>query len=35
VVETIDIDLPRPRRRGDHAVADLAARALRALGVDA
>jgi len=35
VVETIDVDLPRPRRRGDHAVADLAARALRALGVDA
>ncbi len=35
VVETIDVDLPRPRRRSDHAVVDLAARALRALGVDA
>ncbi len=35
VVETIDVDLPRPRRRGDHAVVDLAGRALRALGVDA
>ena len=27
------VGLPRPRRRGDHAVADLTARALRALGV--
>ncbi|MEA2123938.1 MAG: hypothetical protein QOI80_720 [Solirubrobacteraceae bacterium] len=33
VVETIAVDLPRPRRRGDHAVADLTARALKALGV--
>ena len=35
IKEIVDIELPRPRRRGDHAVADLAARALRALGVDA
>jgi len=35
VLETIDVDLPRPRRRSDHAVADLAGRALRALGVSA
>jgi ABC-type nitrate/sulfonate/bicarbonate transport system ATPase subunit len=35
VVETIDVDLPRPRRRTDHAVADLARRALDALGVSA
>jgi NitT/TauT family transport system ATP-binding protein len=33
VVETIAVDLPRPRRRGDHGVADLVARALRVLGV--
>jgi NitT/TauT family transport system ATP-binding protein len=33
VVETIPVDLPRPRRRGDHGVADLVGRALRALGV--
>ncbi len=33
VVETIDVELPRPRRRGDHGVADLKARALRALGL--
>ncbi len=33
VVEVIDVALPRPRRRGDHAVADLTARALGALGV--
>jgi NitT/TauT family transport system ATP-binding protein len=33
VTETIPVDLPRPRRRGDHAVADLTARALKGLGV--
>jgi ABC-type nitrate/sulfonate/bicarbonate transport system ATPase subunit len=33
VTETIPVDLPRPRRRGDHAVADLTARALEGLGV--
>jgi ABC-type nitrate/sulfonate/bicarbonate transport system ATPase subunit len=33
VVELIEVDLPRPRRRGDHAVADLTAHALRTLGV--
>jgi ABC-type nitrate/sulfonate/bicarbonate transport system ATPase subunit len=33
VIETIAVDLPRPRRRGDHALADLTARALKALGV--
>ena len=33
IVETIDVGIPRPRRRGDHAVADLTARALHALGV--
>jgi NitT/TauT family transport system ATP-binding protein len=33
VVETIPVDLPRPRRRGDHAVADLTARALTGLGL--
>jgi NitT/TauT family transport system ATP-binding protein len=33
VVETIAVELPRPRRRGDHGVADLTGRALRALGV--
>jgi NitT/TauT family transport system ATP-binding protein len=33
VVETIAVGLARPRRRGDHGVADLTARALRALGV--
>ncbi len=35
VVEAIDVDLPRPRRRSDHAVVDLAARALRVLGLGA
>ena len=33
VVETIDVALPRPRRRGDHGVADLTARALGVLGL--
>jgi ABC-type nitrate/sulfonate/bicarbonate transport system ATPase subunit len=33
VVETLEVALPRPRRRTDHAVADLARRALDALGV--
>ncbi len=33
VVESIAVDLPRPRRRTDHAVADLARQALDALGV--
>ena len=35
VTETLDVDLPRPRRAGDHGVADLAAHVLRGLGVDA
>ena len=34
VVQELRVDLQRPRRRGDHAVADLTAQALRALGVD-
>jgi NitT/TauT family transport system ATP-binding protein len=34
VIETLDVPLPRPRRRADHAVTDLAARALTALGVE-
>ncbi len=33
LVETIAVGLARPRHRGDHAVADLTGRALRALGV--
>ena len=33
VVETIEVGLPRPRRRTDHAVADLARHALDVLGV--
>jgi ABC-type nitrate/sulfonate/bicarbonate transport system ATPase subunit len=33
VLETLPVALPRPRRRGDHAVADLTAHALRRLGV--
>jgi NitT/TauT family transport system ATP-binding protein len=35
VVETLTVGLPRPRRRTDHAVADLARRALDVLGVHA
>jgi ABC-type nitrate/sulfonate/bicarbonate transport system ATPase subunit len=35
IVDELRVDLPRPRRRGDHAVTDLTARALRALGVQA
>ncbi len=33
VLETLPVDLPRPRRRTDHAVADLARHALDVLGV--
>jgi NitT/TauT family transport system ATP-binding protein len=33
VIETLDVALPHPRRRADHAVTDLAARALQLLGV--
>jgi NitT/TauT family transport system ATP-binding protein len=34
VIETLDVALPHPRRRADHAVTDLAARALHLLGVE-
>jgi NitT/TauT family transport system ATP-binding protein len=35
VVETLEVPLPRPRHRTDPEVAELAGRALRALGVQA
>ncbi len=34
IVDELPVELPRPRRRGDHGVADLTARALAILGVD-